>query len=443
MYRGPGKPLAEAVPVEENRRMTVATTLAGAIESLFGSELPVRISFWDGSSLGPATPTTIEIRSPDALRRLLYAPNELGLGRAYVAGDIEIDGDVFDVLRLRDRLGDPRRHVDLKLGRSFWLHVARSARAVGALGRPLPPPPEEARLSGRVHSKRRDADAISHHYDVSNDFYALFLGDTMTYSCAYFTSPDATLDDAQTAKYELISRKLGLREGMRLLDVGCGWGGMLIHAASRHGTEGVGVTLSREQADLAAKRVAEAGLTGRIEIRLQDYRDLGDDRFNAISSIGMFEHVGVAELGTYFETLESMLAPGGRLLNHAISKPSGQPKLDKHSFIARYVFPDGELQEVGTVVSAMQNRRLEVRDVESLREHYARTLRHWVANLEANWDEAVKHAGVARARVWRLYMAGAAVNFEAGRTSVHQVLGVKTAPDGASGMSPTRATMAV
>jgi cyclopropane-fatty-acyl-phospholipid synthase len=418
--------------------MTVAETLAPAIEGLLGRDLPVALRFWDGSAMGQDSSTWIEVRSHDAVRRLMYAPNELGLGRAYVAGDIDIHGDIFEVLSLRDRLGDPTRHVELKLRPGVWLGLARSARTVGALGRPLPAPPEEARLHGRLHSRARDAAAVQHHYDVSNDFYALFLGSTMTYSCAYFVTPDASLDDAQTAKYELICRKLGLTEGMRLLDVGCGWGGMLIHAASRHGVGGVGVTLSRKQADLGAKRVAAEGLADRIEIRLQDYRDLSGERFDAISSIGMFEHVGLGQLERYFASMYDLLEPRGRLLNHGISKPPGETGLDKHSFVARYVFPDGALHEVGAVVSAMQGRGFEVRDVESLREHYARTLRHWVANLESNWDEAVEHAGTARARVWRLYMAGAAINFEAGRTSVHQVLGIKTGSHGDSGMPATR-----
>lgn len=418
--------------------MTVASRLAPAIDRLLGSDLPVEIRFWDGSSLGSGSTTSIEIVSPNALRRLLYSPNELGLGRAYVAGDIDVHGDIFEVLALRDRFGSGA-HVRLKLGPAFWASLALSARGVGALGRPLPPPPEEARLHGRLHSKQRDAAAISHHYDVSNDFYELFLGPSMTYSCAYFPTAETSLDDAQAAKYELVCRKLGLQEGMRILDVGCGWGGMLIHAATHHGVEGVGVTLSRNQADWAEKRVSAQGLADRVDIRLQDYRDLKGESFDAISSIGMFEHVGISELERYFGTLCSLLRPQARLLNHAISKPPGKSGLGKHSFVSRYVFPDGELQEVGSVVSSMQRNGFEVRDVESLREHYARTLRHWVANLEQRWDDALGYVTPARARVWRLYMAGAALNFEADRTSVHQVLGVKPGPRGAGGMPLTRA----
>jgi cyclopropane-fatty-acyl-phospholipid synthase len=377
-------------------------------------------------------------RSPDALRRLIYAPNELGLGRAYVSGDVDIDGDVFDLLALRDRLASRREDTKLDLGRERWVKLLQAGRRLGAFGAPLPPPPEEARLKGRRHSKSRDAAAIAHHYDVSNDFYRLLLGETMTYSCAYFPSDGLSLDDAQRAKYDLICKKLGLRPGMRLLDVGCGWGGMVLHAAEHYGVDAVGVTISRSQADLAAKRVAEAGLADRVEIRLQDYRELGGERFHAISSIGMFEHVGLSELRHYFRVLRSVLEPEGRLLNHGISRLPGPAGFDRKSFIARYVFPDGELHEVGTVVSAMQTEGFEVRDAEALREHYAKTLRIWVANLEANWDEAVSLAGAARARIWRLYLAGSALGFEGGRINLHQVLGVRTDDDGHSGMPLTR-----
>jgi cyclopropane-fatty-acyl-phospholipid synthase len=333
----------------------------------------------------------------------------------------------------------PDEKVTVGLGVRGWAKAAAAAARLGILGPPLAPPEEEARLHGKLHSKARDAAAISHHYDVSNDFYRLFLGETLTYSCAYFSASDASLDDAQRAKYDLICRKLGLRPGMRLLDVGCGWGGMLIHAAEHYGVDAVGVTVSRRQHELALARIADAGLAGRVDVRFQDYRDVDDGPYDAVSSIGMFEHVGLARLGEYFSALHRLLPPQGRLLNHGISRPPGPAAIDRNSFIGRYVFPDGELHEVGQVVSAMQQHGFEVRDVESLREHYARTLRCWVANLEAEWDRAQQLVGPARARVWRLYMAASAVNFEAGRTAIHQVLGVKTGPRGESGMPPTRA----
>jgi cyclopropane-fatty-acyl-phospholipid synthase len=313
------------------------------------------------------------------------------------------------------------------------------ARRLGAIGPPLPPPPEECRPAGRLHSPSRDARAVSHHYDVGNDFYRLVLGPSMTYSCARFASADATLEEAQSAKYELICRKLGIdrRPDARLLDVGCGWGSMAIHAARHHHAQVVGVSLSREQVELARRRVDDAGLADRIEIRRQDYRDLGAEEFDAISSIGMFEHVGTAQMARYFETLRQLLAPTGRLLNHAISKPGGSV-LGRRSFVGRYVFPDGELLDVGRVVLAMQRAGFEVRDVESLREHYSRTLHHWVANLEEHWGEAVSLVGVARANVWRLYMAASANGFDDGGLAIHQVLGVVPEPDGRSGMPPTR-----
>lgn len=417
---------------------SVAERLRPLVRGLLGADPPLAIRCWDGSTLGSASDTSIILRSPDALRRLLFAPNELGLGRAYVAGDIDVDGDIFKVLELRDMLGDRHADVTLHLDLKQRARALQAARRLGALGRPLPPPPEEARLEGRLHSKTRDAAAIRHHYDVSNDFYRLVLGQTMTYSCAYYANEGHSLDDAQAAKYDLICRKLALRPGMHLLDVGCGWGGMVLHAAEHYGVDAVGVTLSKPQADLAEKRVAEAGLTHRIKIKLQDYRDISDGPFDAISSIGMFEHVGLSQLHRYFGDLYAKLRPGGRLLNHAISRPPGPPGFDKTSFIARYVFPDGELHEVGTVVSAMQEHHFEVRDVESLREHYARTLRAWVRNLESYWDEAQRLVGRGRARVWRLYMAASAVNFEAGRTNIHQVLGVRADASGHSHFPSTR-----
>ena len=412
---------------------TAATALSPLFTALLGEPLPLRVEFWDGSALGPAEAASrVVVRTPDALRRVLYAPNEVGLGRAYVTGELELEGDAYDALRTLNRTAPD----DLRIGARTLAKVVAGARGLGIVGRRLPPPPEEARLRGGLHSRRRDAEAISHHYDVSNEFYRLVLGETMTYSCARFTTPDDSLDDAQRAKYELIARKLDLRPGMRLLDVGCGWGGMVLHAAVEHGVEAVGVTLSVPQADLAAKRVADAGMSERVTIKVADYRDL-DGRFDAISSIGMFEHVGRSMATAYFQALHGLLVPGGRLLNHAISTPEGAA-FDRHSFVARYVFPDGELHDVGDVCLGMQQAGLEVRDVECLREHYGLTLRQWVANLERSWDDAVALVGERRARVWRLYMMGSAVGFEDGEMSLHQVLAVKPRDDGGSGLPLTR-----
>ncbi len=396
--------------------------LSDAAADLLGQDLPVALRAYDGSHAGPnGAETTIEIRSPMALRRLLSAPGELGLARAYVAGDIEVHGDIYTVLSLRDRRHDP-------IGPRQWPAVARLlrvARRAGALGVPPAPPPEEVRLRGRRHSRSRDAAAISHHYDVSNDFYRLLLGPSMTYSCAVWERPSVGLEAAQEAKYELVSRKLGLDTGMRLLDVGCGWGGMLLHAARHHGVRGVGVTLSAEQAALAARRITQAGLEDRIEIRLADYREIHDGPYDAISSIGMFEHVGADHLADYARGMHDLLAPGGRLLNHGISRSAGQPPMSSRSFIQRYVFPDGELQEIGQVVTAVQSAGLEVRHTENLREHYALTLRAWVDNLERRYPEAVAMVGQGRARVWRLYLAASALEFEHGGIAVHQTLAVR------------------
>jgi cyclopropane-fatty-acyl-phospholipid synthase len=416
---------------------SVAAALGPLIDALVGTRAPVRFEFWDGSGIGPTDGAgTLRVRSVDALRRILWAPGELGVARAFVSGDLTVEGDIYALLRvLRD--ASPRQLR--RMGVRALPTVIDAARQLGAFGLPLPAPAEEYRPAGRLHSAARDATVVSHHYDVGNEFYRLVLGPSMTYSCARFVTGDSTLEEAQAAKYELICRKLGLdrRVGSRLLDVGCGWGSMAIHAARHHHSTVTGVTLSRAQAEEASRRVAEAGLSDRVEIRLQDYRDLGGEQFDAISSIGMFEHVGTGLMARYFETLRRLLTPTGRLLNHAISKPGGS-FLGRRSFVGRYVFPDGELADVSAVIRAMQQNGFEVRDVESLREHYSRTLHHWVANLEDHWDEAVRLVGLPRANIWRLYMAASAIGFDDGGLAVHQVLGVVPEADGRSGMPPTR-----
>lgn len=414
----------------------VASAMRPLVQALVGARPSVRLEFWDGTGVGPTDgPATVRVESPDALRRIMWSPNELGVSRAYVAGDITVEGDIMKAIEaLRDTSPD-----DLDFGPRAAIGALSAARKLGVLGRPLPAPPEEAKPRGRRHSKQRDAGVISHHYDVGNDFYRIVLGPAMTYSCAHFAREDMTLAEAQASKHELICRKLGLQEhqGARLLDVGCGWGSMALHAAQRYGAQVVGITISQEQADGARQRVEEAGLSKLIEIRLLDYRDLRGDQYDAISSIGMFEHVGVARTEEYFGVLRSLLGPGGRLLNHAISSVRGS-RIGRRTFMGRYVFPDGELADVGDVVLAMEYAGFEVRDVESLREHYAQTLRRWVANLESDWDRAVALAGQSRARIWRLYMAGSAVGFEDGGLGVHQVLGVVADRGGLSGMPRTR-----
>jgi cyclopropane-fatty-acyl-phospholipid synthase len=415
----------------------VAKHMAPLLAQLFAGGPPVRFVFWDGSELGPGTGHgTVVLRSPRALTRLIWSPDELGMARAFIAGDLGLEGNLFSVLEALHGGEGPSRRLGLRaLATGLW-----AAHHLGAIDRRPPRPKEEVRLTGWRHSKRRDAAAVTHHYDVGNDFYRLVLGQAMTYSCARFERPDMSLEEAQQSKHDLICRKLGLHErpGARLLDVGCGWGSMAMHAAGEYGALVVGITLSASQQEFARARVRDAGLEGLVEIRLQDYRDLRGETFDAISSIGMFEHVGAKHMHEYFATLYALLAPEGRLLNHAISTPGGS-KLHGRTFVSRYVFPDAELIDVADVVGAMQRARFEVRDVESLREHYSQTLHSWVNNLEASWSAAIRLVGGPRARIWRLYMAGSANGFDDGGLAVHQVLGIVPAAGGASGMPRTRA----
>ena len=407
------------------------------LDDLLGSDIPIAVECYDGSRVGPIdAPATVRIVGPEAIRRIIAGRGrELAFARAYVAGEIDIEGDIYAVISLRDRVSRPK--VTLSMLRNAAAQVGvTNVRSLLSLRAPEPPP-EEVRLHGRLHGKARDAAAISAHYDVSNRFYELFLGPSMTYSCALFEHEDDSLDRAQWSKYDLICRKLELREGKRLLDIGCGWGGMALHAARNYGVHAVGVTISREQYEFARKRVADAGLNDRVEIRLEDYRDVHDGPYDAISSIGMFEHVGQRRLATYMSQAMRLLAPRGRFLNHAITRPQGTgPGMDPDGFVNRYVFPDGELLELGQIISAMHTAGFEVRHAETLREHYDRTLHHWVANLEARWDEAVAEVGEARARIWRLYMAGSALSFAANDIQVQQVLAVR--PDGGKSGMPLR-----
>jgi cyclopropane-fatty-acyl-phospholipid synthase len=421
--------------------MTVADVVAPLVRATLGDGVPIRLRCWDGSELGAQdAPVRLRIVHRRALRRLLWAPNELGFARAYVAGDIEVDGDLWAGLEALDDLATPERGPGVTVDRDTKLALARAVVRLGILGPPPQPPAEEARLVGHRHSKRRDADAIAHHYDVGNDFYRLVLGPSMTYSCAYW--PDGSgggLDAAQDAKCDLVARKLGLRAGMRVLDVGCGWGTFALHAARTYGAKVVGVTLSAEQASFARERMRAHGVADLVDIRVQDYRDVEDGPFDAIASIGMAEHVGADMLGQYTTTLFSLLRDEGRLLNHAISRrPGPAPTFSKTSFIDRYVFPDGELQPLATMVEAIESAGFEVRDVQSLREHYALTLRAWLANLDSAWDQAVAASSPARARIWRLYIAGSALAFRANRIGVNQVLAVKPSSRGRSGIALVR-----
>ncbi|MDP5185263.1 class I SAM-dependent methyltransferase [Blastococcus sp. BMG 814] len=392
--------------------------------TLLGAPLPLSVRCWDGSESVVDGAPTLVVRNRRALRRLVHAPGELGLARAYVSGDLDVEGDLYAALSFPDDL--PSRPA-LRLDRRTLVHLAGPLLRLGVLGPPPAPPPEEARLRGLHHSLRRDRSAISHHYDVGNDFYRLLLGPSLVYSCAYFPGPGATLEEAQEAKLDLVCRKLGLEPGMRLLDVGCGWGSLALHAAARYDVSVVGVTISAAQAELARRRIADAGLADRVEIRLQDYREVADGPFDAIASVGMAEHVGHAQLPAYASRLHALLAPGGRLLNHAIARgpAAGPDRPDPGSFLSRYVFPDGELQPLATHVGVLEEAGLEVVDVESLRRHYALTCRAWVRNLEEHWEEAVRASSPGRARVWRLYLAGSALAFERHRVGVNQVLAVR------------------
>ena len=408
--------------------MAERLSTAALFDRVSGGQTGIEFVGYDGSRAGPRdAPARAEIRSPRAVSYLVQSRADLGLARAYVTGDLELHGDLFEVLRRLWREHD---------GTFSWrerLQILRSIE-LSAL-RPVAPPPNERRRAWRRrHSQRRDASAVSHHYDVSNRFYRWVLGPSMAYTCAVFPDEDSTLEEAQHEKFDLVCRKLGLAPGMRLLDVGCGWGGMVVHAAENYGVRALGVTLSREQADWGRAAVEEAGLGERAEVRFRDYRDVTDDGFDAVSSIGLTEHVGEDQVSGYFTFLLSKLRPRGRLLNHCITRPNDQhPRLLRGGFIDRYVFPDGELLGPGYLASCLHDAGFELRHEENLREHYARTLRAWSENLEDHWDEAIREVGEAKARTWRLYMAGSRVSFSEDYLELHQMLGVRT-EQGESGM---------
>ena len=404
---------------------TRARAVLGQVAQGQLQRLPFGVRFWDGSTLtGEAETPVLVVRSPQAFAYLLRAPNQVGLARAWVTRTLDVEGRLDSVLAARNRFGGIALSTLDRL-RLFAAATRAVPRAV--LGRP-PVPPIEAAPRGRRHSLARDRTVVRHHYEISNDFYRLVLGPSLTYSCAYFEHPEDTLEDAQERKHELICRKLRLSPDERLLDIGCGWGSLLLHAASHHGVRGVGVTLSESQAELARQRIDEHGLSDRVEVQVSDYREIADGPFDKVVSVGMYEHVGRAELGRYASTVASLLRPGGLFLNHGIAKLGPeQPRTE--SFISRYIFPDGELHPVAEIQSAMQAAGFEVRDVESLREHYPLTLRRWVANLDANQAEAIALVGEERERAWWLYMLGSALAFEDGEISVYQVLGARVGGD--------------
>ncbi len=380
-------------------------------------ERPFRIELWDGSEL-PATNggggPTFRLRSAGALAHVLRAPGQLGLGRAYVSGELEVD-DIEAVLGLLDG------YTVERIGAREKAELGLAALRAGAW-RSLPrAPAAELRPRGRAHTRLRDRRAVTHHYDVSNDFFRLFLGDSMTYSCAIFSRGAGTLEQAQAAKLELVCTKLALRAGEHVLDVGCGWGSFALHAAARHGVHVTGITLSEPQAKLARERAAAAGLGGRVEIRVADYRDLAGESFDAIASIGMVEHVGEVNIDAHARALRGVLRPGGRLLNHGIARlRHTDPQAG--AFSERFVFPDAAPLHVSRVLEAIERAGLEPLHVEGFREDYARTLREWARNLDEGSERALALAGAERMRVWRLYLRAARRGFESGFTSVFQVL---------------------
>lgn len=370
-----------------------------------------RVRAWTGDEWGPVdAAATLVLRHPGALGALLLPPSDITAGEAYVFDDIDIEGDIVSLLRFGAALREAGA-----LTRARILRLARTLPKERRRHETVRP-----RFSGRLHSVGRDRAAVSHHYDTGNDFFSLFLDPLMVYSCAHFLDPDEPLETAQRRKLDLICRKLQLRPGDRFLDVGCGWGALVVHAAKHYGVEATGVTVSGEQADEARKRAAEAGVTDRVTIVHDDYRALSG-RFDAIASVGMVEHVGLARLRQYFRHLRSLLAPGGQLLNHAIFTRSPRPARGT-SFVRTYVFPDGQLHRVEDAISASEEAGFELRDVDMLRQSYAVTLRHWVSNLEANADAARRLVGDQTYRIWRLYMAGSSVAFDRGDITVGQLL---------------------
>jgi cyclopropane-fatty-acyl-phospholipid synthase len=411
-------------------------TLAEMFESLLARPVPVRFTAYDGSSTGPEdAAVTLELKNERGLAYLVTAPGDLGMGRAYVAGDLVVHGvhpgDPYEVMVLLLRT--------LKFRRPTPAEAMTIMRSIGLshLVPPAPPPQEHLPrwrrlMEGLRHSPERDGKVIQHHYDVSNRFYELVLGPSMTYTCALFPTGNETLEEAQHAKYDLVARKLDLKPGQRLLDVGCGWGGMVRHAAREYGVKGLGVTLSREQADWATLKNKEEGLDHLVEVRHMDYREVPETGFDAISSIGLTEHIGVGNYASYFRLLRDKLVPGGRLLNHCITRPTNKPTATG-AFIDRYVFPDGELTGSGRIITEAQDAGLEVWHEENLRIHYAKTLAGWGANLEKHWDECVAEVGEGTARVWGLYMAGSRMHFERNEIQLHHVLATRTDENGVSG----------
>ncbi|MEA2363781.1 MAG: cyclopropane-fatty-acyl-phospholipid synthase [Thermoleophilaceae bacterium] len=380
-------------------------------------ERPFSIQFWDGTEL-PSTNgggPRFSVRSPAAFAHALRSPGQLGLGRAYVSGEIEVD-DVDAVLDLLDSWQPPA------LDRAVQARLALAAARATGLRLPPRPPQAELRPRGKRHSRERDARAVRHHYDLPAEFFELFLGPSMTYSCALFSRGASTLEEAQEAKLEMVCAKLDLQPGQRVLDIGCGWGSFAIHAASRHDVQVVGITLSPPQAELGQRRAEELGLGDRVDIRVADYRELADEPFDAVASIGMVEHVGANQIDVYARQVARLVRPGGRILNHGIARlrhtdPEAGP------FSERYVFPDAAPLHLSRIQLALERAGIETEHVEGFANDYATTLRHWARNLDNRLPDALRLAGPERLRVWRLYLRAARRGFESGFTSIYQVRG--------------------
>ena len=419
------------------RRSGVAGEIAKALAPFVGGELPVRLTAWDDSVAGPADAPHVVLRSPRALRRLLRHPGELGASQAYVTGELDVEGDLDEALTHLRSVAHECRLTGIRRTPAAIAALLRVARGAGAVGRPLPAPASQAVLSGRLHSLSRDRQAIHHHYDLSNDFYSLILDPQLAYSCGYWRSEEDgyTVADAQRDKFELVGRKLGLGPGARLLDVGCGWGSMSLYAAEHFGAQVVGVTIAAEQKRFVDARIVERGLQDRVEVRLQDYRDVPDGDFDAVVSLEMGEHVGQRGYPAYAKVLHDRVRPGGRVLVQQMSRrgrhPGGGP------FIESFIAPDMHMRPVGETVDLIEASGLEVRDVHALREHYVRTVAAWHQTFEDNVEQVVALVGEEVARVWRLYLVGGAMAFRDGRMGVDQILAVR--PDrGHSGVDPVR-----
>ena len=422
---------------------TVAGKLAALLAPQLGGELPVRIRAWDGSEAGPPGAPVLHLTGRQALRRLLWQPDELGLAQAYITGEIDVPGGAGELAAGLRAVWQHARRAEVGTGKPVArltgrqkLAAAGLAARLGAVGRRPAAPAAQARLTGGLHSRARDRAAIAHHYDLSNEFYSLILDDSMAYSSGYYADPGATLPQAQQAKLDLICRKLGLRPGMRLLDVGCGWGSLSLHAAEHFGVRVLGVTLSARQHDFVSKRIAERNLGDRVEVRVQDYRELREPAFDAVSSIEMGEHVGEHNYPTYAGILFGQLRPGGRLLLQQMSRradaaPGGGP------FIENYIAPDMHMRPLSDTLGFLERAGFEIRDVQALREHYVRTVADWLTTFEEHYRDAVAMVGEEVARVWRLYLVGGGLSFEEGRMGVEQVLAVRPFPTGESAMALT------